>query len=148
MLTAWVVSLLLWRRSSGESENGHGEAARNPITLLPALGFVLAVAGAAVLVRWAQATFGETGVAWSLFVAGSFDVDAAIITLSILPADAIPSLVASVAIGGTVAVNMVFKMAIAGATARRQGLPAVMALGVSLLVLLASLGWVLGVILE
>jgi hypothetical protein len=36
---------------------------------------------------------------------------------------------------------MAFKMAVVGTTARREGFAAVIALGVSLLVLLATLGW-------
>ena len=141
MIAAWVVSIVAWRSSKHEKESGNAEAARNPIALLPALGFLVAVAGAALLVRWSQASFGESGVAWSLFVAGSFDVDAAIITLSGLPNDAVLPSIAALALGGTVAVNMAFKMAVAGVTARRQSLASVAALSVSLVVLLATLGW-------
>lgn len=141
MFVAWVVSFVAWRRSGHEKESGGGKSARNPFSFLPALLFMVSVAGAALLVRWSQANFGESGVAWSLFVAGSFDVDAAIITLSGLPKDAVVSSIAALALGGTVAVNMVFKMAVAGTTARRQGMPAVAALGASLVVLLATLVW-------
>ena len=142
MIAAWVVAFIAWRRSRHEQERGEAKAARNPIALLPALGFLVAVAGAALLVRWSQASFGESGVAWSLFVAGSFDVDAAIITLSGLPDDAVIPSIAALALGGTVAVNMAFKMAVVGLTARRPGLVAVAALGVSLVILLATLGWI------
>ena len=141
MIAAWVVSIVAWHRSKHEKESGNAEATRNPIALLPAIGFLVAVAGAALLVRWSQASFGENGVAWSLFVAGSFDVDAAIITLSDLPNDAVLPSIAALALGGTVAVNMAFKMAVAGVTARRQSLASVAALSVSLVVLLATLGW-------
>ena len=141
MIAAWIVSFVACRRSRHEKESGDAKAARNPIALLPALGFLAAVAGAALLVRWSQASFGENGVAWSLFVAGSFDVDAAIITLSGLPTGAVVPTTAAFALGGTVAINMAFKMAVVGVTARRQGLAAVAALGVSLVVLLATLGW-------
>ena len=141
LVASWLISLIAWRRSADAAESGHPEAARNPIALVPALGFLVAVAGAALLVRWAQASFGESGTAWSLFVAGSFDVDAAIVTLSGLPQGAIAAPVAALAIGGTVAVNMAFKIAVAGVTARRRSLPAVAALGASLAVLLATLAW-------
>lgn len=141
MFVAWVVSFVAWRRSGQEKESSDGKSARNPFSFLPALLFMVAVAGAALLVRWSQASFGESGVAWSLFIAGSFDVDAAIITLSGLSKDAVVPSIAALALGGTVAVNMGFKMAVAGATARRQGLPAVAALGASLVVLLATLVW-------
>ncbi len=141
LIAAWIVSLIALRRSSHETESGDAEAARNPIALLPALGFLVAVAGAALLVRWSQASFGESGVAWSLFIAGSFDVDAAIVTLSGLPERAITPSIAALAIGGTVAVNMAFKIAVAGVTARRKSFSSVAALGVSLAVLLATLAW-------
>jgi len=141
MAAAWAVAIFAWVRSAKEGAGKEPEAARNPIALAPALGFLVAVAGAALLVRWAQAEFGEGGVGWSLFMAGSFDVDAAIITLSGLPKGAIAPELAALALGGTVAVNMAFKMAVAGVTARSRGLWAVAALGVSLMVLLATLGW-------
>lgn len=141
LVTAWAVAALAWFRSPKETAGGKPQAAGNPIELLPALGFLFAVAGAALLVRWAQAEFGERGVGWSLFVAGSFDVDAAIVTLSGLPVGAIAPKVAAVALGGTVAVNMAFKMAVAGVTARAKSKWAVAALGASLAVLLATLGW-------
>ena len=141
MIAAWVVSFVAWRRSRHEKESRVASAARNPIALLPALGFLVAVAVSALLVRWSQASFGESGVAWSLFVAGGFDVDAAIITLSGLPSDAVVPTTAALALGGTVAINMAFKMAVTGVTARRQGLGAVTALGVSFVILLATLGW-------
>lgn len=141
MIAAWAVSLIAWRRSGNVKESGVAAAARNPIALLPAMGFLVAVAGAALLVRWAQANFGESGIAWSLFVAGSFDVDAAIITFSGLPQGALAPSIAAFALGGTVAVNMAFKMVVAGATGRRQSLGAVAALAVSLIVLSATLGW-------
>lgn len=141
MIVSFAVALVAWRRSATESGTGQPSLGRNPIQLAPALGFLVAVAGAALLVRWASVSFGERGVAWSLFLAGSFDVDAAIVTLSGLPAGSIAPRLAGLAIGGTVAVNMAFKMAVTGATARRRSGAAVLALGSSLLVLLASLAW-------
>ena len=142
LIAAWLVAGLVWWRSGAITDNAAPQAARNPIALVPALGFLVAVAAAALLVRWAQASFGASGAAWSLFIAGSFDVDAAIVTLSGLPNDTIAAPIAALAIGGTVAVNMAFKIAIAGATARRQALPAMAALGISLAVLLATLALV------
>ena len=141
LVAAWLVSLIAWRQSGTAEESGQPQVARNPIALAPALGFLAAVAGAALLVRWAQASFGESGTAWSLFVAGSFDVDAAIVTLAGLPQGAVAAPIAALAIGGTVAVNMAFKIGVTAVTARRPGLPAVGALGASLAVLLATLAW-------
>ena len=142
LVAAWGVSLVAWRGSGNVSESGKPKAARNPIALGPALGFLVAVAGAALLVRWAQASFGESGTAWSLFVAGSFDVDAAIVTLSGLPQNAIDAPIAALAIGGTVAANMVFKIGVVAVTARARSLPSVATLGASLAVLLVTLVWI------
>ena len=139
LIAAWLVAGLTWWRSGAAADESKPQAARNPIALVPALGFLVAVAAAALLVRWAQTSFGESGAAWSLFIAGSFDVDAAIVTLSGLPKNAIAPPIAALAIGGTVAVNMAFKIAIAGVTARRTALPAMAALGISLAVLLVTL---------
>ena len=139
LIVAWIVAAIAWRRSAGADDQAMPQAARNPISLVPALGFVAAVAAAALLVRWAQASFGQSGVAWSLFLAGSFDVDAAIVTLAGLPVNAVAAPVAAIAIGGTVAVNMAFKMIVAAVTARGKALPGVATLAASLGVLLATL---------
>lgn len=142
LIASLAVSAITWRWSRDAKESGKAVSARNPIALAPALGFLIAVAGAALLVRWAQANFGESGAAYSLFAAGSFDVDAAIVTLSGLAKGAIAAPIAALAIGGTVAVNMVFKIGVAAVTARGQSVPGVSALAISLAVLLVTLVWV------
>lgn len=139
LIASLAVSAIAWRWSGDAKEGGKAVITRNPIALAPALGFLIAVASAALLVRWAQANFGESGAAWSLFVAGSFDVDAAIVTLSGLTKGAIAAPIAALAIGGTVAVNMVFKIVVAAVTARRKSVPGVTALAISLVVLVATL---------
>lgn len=100
----------------------------------------MAAAGGGTTCALVSGKLRRSGVAWSLFIAGSFDVDAAIITLSGLPKDAVVPLIGAFAIGSMVAFNMAFKMAVAGVTARRLSLASVAALGVSLGVLLATLG--------
>ncbi|WP_230281708.1 DUF4010 domain-containing protein [Croceicoccus sp. Ery15] len=110
-----------------------------PFELLPALGFLLAMAAATLLVRWAQAEFGQSGAAVSLFIAGSFDVDAAIVAFSALPAGAIALAVAALALSGTVAVNMAFKTGITFVTAGKAGRTAGMALLASTLILTVTL---------
>lgn len=140
-IVAWLAAGIAWRFDSSAGGTPQ-DAPGQPFRLLPALGFLLAVAIAALLVRWAQAEFGDVAGAWSLFIAGSFDVDAAIVALSSLPADSIPSALAALALAGTVAVNMAFKIAIVLANARlRAGRPAAAALLASLLVLLLTLAW-------
>jgi len=135
---AAAVALRLEPSRAGENH----QAMTKPFVLLPALGFLVAMAAASLLVRWAETRFGEAGAAWSLFIAGSFDVDAAIVAYSGLPPDIVPPPVAALALGGTVAVNMAFKVAIVVANAGlKAGRLAALSLLASLAVLLGSLAW-------
>lgn len=110
-LMAFAMAGLAWKQEqAGISSTTILKA--KPFELLPAFGFLAAVAAASLLVRWAQVEFGETGAALSLFIAGSFDVDAAMVAYSVLPGDAVPVAIAALALAGTVAINMVFKAAI------------------------------------
>ncbi len=139
LLVAFLVAGLAWRRetSSGASSPAQGG---KPFELLPAFGFLLAVAGAALLVRWAQDQFGEAGGGLSLFLAGSFDVDAAMVAYSTLPQGAVASAIASLALAGTVASNMAFKTVLVFVNAGpRAGRRAGLALLASLAVLLVTL---------
>jgi uncharacterized membrane protein (DUF4010 family) len=140
-LVAWIASAVCWHFDSrAASEKSHAPGA--PFHLLPALAFLLAVAGAALLVRWAQHDMGETAGAWSLFVAGSFDVDTAVVTLSSLPHDAIAPRLAALALAATAAVNMAFKVGIAIANARwSAGRNAALALLASEVVLVITVVW-------
>lgn len=140
MLVAGGAALFLWMRSAAGAEQ-RVVAPGNPIELVPALGFAAMVAAAAVVTRWAQERFGESGTAISLFLTGSFDVDAAIVTLSGLPVEAISRDLAAIALAGTIIANMALKIAIAAVYARRHGAGAIVALGASTLVLAASLLW-------
>ena len=112
----------------------------NPIALLPAFGFVLFVAIAAVAAKWAAGRFGEHGIALLLLIIGSTDIDTAIITLGGLQPEAISSLLAAIAIAGTIIVNMAVKMGITLAYAGRRGLPAVTAMALSVLALAITIG--------
>lgn len=118
-LIAFVAAGLIWRQE-GADDGSQTPLTSKPFELLPALGFLLAVALASLLVHWAQAEFGERGAAISLFIAGSFDVDAAIIAYSVLPPGAVAVAIAALALAGTVAVNMAFKAAIVFVTAGTQ----------------------------
>ena len=115
----------------------------NPIALLPAFGFVLFVAIAAVAAKWAAGRFGEQGIAVLLLIVGSTDIDTAIITLGNLQPSAISPLLAAIAIAGTIIVNMAVKMAIALVYARRRALPAVAAMAASVvaLIVMIALAW-------
>lgn len=140
-LVAWIASAVAWHfdsREAGTKQRAPGK----PFHLLPALAFLLAVAGAALLVRWAQADIGATAGAWSLFVAGSFDVDTAIVTLAGLPHDAIAPRLAALALAGTASVNMAFKIGIALANAGwSAGRDAALAMFASEVVLVFTLLW-------
>lgn len=138
---AFVVAGLVWRREQ-EASGSSTRISSKPFELFPALLFLLAVGAASLLVRWAEAEFGQTGGALSLFLAGSFDVDAALVAYSTLPADAVPVQIAALALAGTVAVNMAFKTGVvfvAGGMDAGRG--AGMALLASLAVLLVALAW-------
>jgi hypothetical protein len=140
-LVAWAAAAITWHfdsRAAGKKAHAPGK----PFHLLPALAFLLAVAGAALLVRWAQSELGEMAGAWSLFLAGSFDVDTAIVTLASLPSHAISFELAALALAGTVAVNMAFKIGIAIANARwSTGRNAALALLASEGVLVLTILW-------
>ena len=139
-LTALGLALLAWVRAA-KQEQGSGEVPRNPIELLPAFGFVAIVAVSAIIAIWAQREFGESGVAMSLFLTGSFDVDASIVTLSGLPPTAISRELGALALGGTIVINMAVKMLVNVLYAGRPGWPATAMLAASTAVLLATLVW-------
>jgi uncharacterized membrane protein (DUF4010 family) len=134
---AFAVSAIVWRFERSRNGTSHHPLKR-PFDLLPAFGFLIAMGAASLLVRWAEVEFGEAGGAWSLFIAGSFDVDAAIVAYSGLPRGSVSPPVAALALGGTVGVNMAFKIAIVVANA---GLKAGRSAALSLL---ASFGVLLG----
>ncbi len=140
-IAAFGVSAIAWRLERS-AKGVTPRITKKPFELLPAVGFLLAMAAASLLVRWADARFGEAGSAWSLFISGSFDVDAAIVALSGLTAGTVSPSIAALALGGTVAVNMAFKIGIVIANARLQaGRVAAAALLASLVILITTLAY-------
>ena len=140
LVVAWLAGWWLYRkapRCEGPAPPG------NPIALVPALGFLIFIAIAAVIARWAQGRFGQEGIAVLLLVMGSMDVDAAIVTAGGLPPQAIAAELAALALGGTILANMFVKLGVTLAYARSKGTTAAVALGASMLALAASLvvGW-------
>jgi len=134
---AWGAGFWLYRKApKSDAPISPG----NPIALLPAFGFVLFVAIAAVAAKWAAGRFGEHGIALLLLIVGSTDIDTAIITLGGLQPEAISSLLAAIAIAGTIIVNMAVKMGIILAYAGRRGLPAVTAMALSVVALAITIG--------
>ena len=140
LLVAWAAGWWLYRKApscDGPSPPG------NPIALVPALGFLLFVAVAAVIARWAEGRFGEQGIAVLLLIMGSMDVDAAIVTAGGLPPAAITAALAALALGGTILANMTVKLGVTLAYARGKGVSSAVALGASMAALAATLvvGW-------
>ena len=103
------------------------------------MGFVVFVAAAAVVVRWAQGRFGDQGIALLLFIMGALDVDASIVTAGGLPPATIGADLAAIALAGTIIANMIVKMAVTLSYARRDGFVATSALLASTLVLAAAI---------
>jgi uncharacterized membrane protein (DUF4010 family) len=128
----------LWLyRNAGNSKDAAPPG--NPIALLPALGFLLFVALAAVAARWAEGRFGEQGIATLILIMGSLDVYAAVITVGGLKSGAISTEVAALALGGTVLVNMAVKLGITLVYARSRGKAAALALTASMVALVVTL---------
>ena len=138
-VTAWAAAAIAWFRSS-KSAGASDQQLTNPIELLPALGFTAIVAAGVLATRWAQGHFGRSGVAGSLFITGTFNVDAAIVTLSGLPAGAIDRQLAALALAGTIIANTLLKLFVAGTYARSRSGGALLGLTASTLVLAITVG--------
>jgi uncharacterized membrane protein (DUF4010 family) len=137
VVVAWAAGYWLYRKApKSDAPTPPG----NPIALLPALGFLVFVAIAAVVAKWAEGRFGQSGIAVLLLIVGSMDVDVAIITLGGLSAGAIAPVPAAMAIAGTVIVNMAVKIGITLVYAGRRGISAAVAMMSSVIVLAAAIG--------
>lgn len=138
LLVAWAAGFWLYRKApKSDAPRPPG----NPIALLPALGFVVFVAFAAVAAKWAAGRFGEQGIAVLLLTVGSTDVDTAIITLGGLPAETITPLLAAIAIAGTIIANMAVKIGITLVYAGRKGVSAAIAMGATVVALAVMIGF-------
>ena len=140
LVVAWAAGWWLYRKApkcEGPSPPG------NPIALVPALGFLIFVAVAALVARWAEGRFGQEGIAVLLLIMGSMDVDAAIVTAGGLPPPAISAELAALALCGTILANMFVKLSVTLAYARGKATGAAISLLASMIVLAASLviGW-------
>jgi uncharacterized membrane protein (DUF4010 family) len=136
LVVGWLAGWLLYRKAphqEGPAPPG------NPIALVPALTFLLFLALAAVAARWAEARFGQEGIAVLLLIMGSLDVDAAIVTAGGLPPQAITAELAALALGGTILANMTVKLGVTLAYARGRGTSAALGRAASMTALAASL---------
>jgi uncharacterized membrane protein (DUF4010 family) len=140
MVVAWAAGFWLYRKAP--SSNAPAPPG-NPIALLPALGFVVFVALAAIAAAWAEGRFGQSGIAVLLLIVGSMDVDVAIVTLGTLRPEAISPLLAAMAISGTAISNMAVKIGITLVYARSKGISAAVAMTASVLAVAAmiALAW-------
>jgi uncharacterized membrane protein (DUF4010 family) len=137
MVVAWGAGYWLYRKApKSDAPTPPG----NPIALLPALGFVLFVATAAIVAKWAEGRFGQSGIAVLLLIVGSMDVDVAIVTLGTLAPEAISPLLAAMAISGTTIANMAVKVGITLVYAGRKGISAAIAMTASVAVLAIMIG--------
>ncbi len=118
----------------------------NPIALLPAFGFVLFVAFAAVAGAWAQGRFGQEGIAILLLIIGTMDVDVAIVTAGGLQPQMISEIFAATALAGTILANMAVKLGITITYGRSKSKSAALALGASMAALAVSIGVALATI--
>lgn len=137
LLVGGAAGLWLFRkapRCEGPSPPG------NPIALVPAFGFVLFVAAAAVAGAWAQGRFGQEGLAALLLIIGTMDVDVAIVTAGGLPPRAIGELLAATALAGTILANMAVKLGITLVYGRSRSASAATALGASMAALCVTIG--------
>jgi uncharacterized membrane protein (DUF4010 family) len=137
VLVAAIAGWWLYRQaphSAGPTPPG------NPIALLPALGFLLFVAVAAVAGSWAQGRFGQEGIALLLLIIGTMDVDVAIVTAGGLPPGTIGALFAATALAGTILANMAVKLGITIVYAQGAGRSAAVALTASMAALAISIG--------
>lgn len=118
-LALWLVRRARQSGAAGDLRLG------NPLDFGPALGLAALVAGLALLSRWLLDRFGGAGVGVLLTITGLADVDAAIITLSHLPAGAVAPHAAGLLLALPVLANSLWKAAITLAIAgARPGWPA------------------------
>jgi uncharacterized membrane protein (DUF4010 family) len=136
LLVGAIAGLWLFRKASDSKD---AVPPGNPIALLPALGFLLFVALAAVGARWAEGRFGQQGIASLILIMGSLDVDAAVVTVGGLKPGAISTELAALALGGTVLLNMAVKLGITLVYARARGTAAALALTASMVALAGTL---------
>jgi uncharacterized membrane protein (DUF4010 family) len=111
MFVGLVAGLILYRDRAA-AEIGDQKRLGNPIEIMPALGFLVLVAIMAVAARWAEARYGSGGALTLIIAIGTFDVDAAIITLGGMAPGSIDRNLAGLALGGAVLANMLVKIGV------------------------------------
>lgn len=104
-----AVAGALCLKRSALTHDSNGLVAQNPIALAPALGFLLLVAALAVAARWGELQYGHNGIATILLIIGTFDIDAATVTLGGLPSGSIEPHTAALVLAAPLVANTLFK---------------------------------------
>lgn len=141
-LVAGLLALIAWR---GQETRTGEVTLGNPLSFTPALLLAGLVAVLSLAARWALSRFGSSGIAVVLGLIGVSDVDAAVLTLANLPADALDGRTAGLVLSAPILANTAVK---AGMTAvigwRAGGVRAALPLAASLVASGAALaGWAL-----
>lgn len=140
-LVALALALLAWRRGSQSSAP---LPLGNPLGFAPALLLAGLVAIVSLVAHWSLERFGSSGIAVVLGITGMTDVDAAVLTLAGLPADALGDREAGLILAIPVLANTLVKAGMAhGIAAGHGGLRAASPLYLSLAVSALTLGWIL-----
>lgn len=140
-LVALALATLAWRRGSQSSTP---LPLGNPLGFGPALLLAGLVAILSLVARWSLERFGSSGIAVVLGITGMTDVDAAVLTLAGLPADALGDREAGLILAIPVLANTLVKAGMAHVIAAGHGgLRAAAPLYLSLAVSALTLGWIL-----
>ena len=122
MLISLAGAAVLLHRGRGAAAGEPGEiAVRNPFDLKPALLLMLLTMALTVAARWVLQRYGDAGLAVVLAIAGTADVDSAVITMGNLPAGTLAPRTAALVLAAPVALNTLFKTAILLTLAGRKG---------------------------
>lgn len=125
MLASLAGTALLLRRHIGEAADGTAlVTVRNPFELKPALLLMVLTMALTVAARWVLARYGDAGLATVLAIAGTVDVDSAVITMGNLPAGTLTPRIAGLVLTAPVVLNTLFKSATLLGLAGRKGWPA------------------------
>lgn len=111
-LVPMVASLIIFRwKGQGEpTENNANILVNNPVEIGAALQYTLFLVVLSLLVRWAEAQFGEQGIYWLAGISGLADVDAVSLSLANAVQDNLAEKVAMVGICLAVAMNTLVKV--------------------------------------
>jgi uncharacterized membrane protein (DUF4010 family) len=133
MLISLAGAAVLLRRARGEAAGEVGQVTvKNPFELKPALLLMVLTMALTVTARWVLARYGDAGLATVLAIAGTVDVDSAVITMGNLPTGTLTARTAALVLAVPVALNTAFKTATLLGLAGKKGAGGAMTMLVSL----------------